>query len=78
MFCSFLALVPRYELQSRLAARGKAFEWADIVKDLERLQYVEVEQDGKRFRLRTELKGTAGRVFRAAGVAIPPTVQQLP
>lgn len=78
VFCSFLALLLRYELQTRLAARGKVLEWADVVDDLERLQYVEVEQDGKRFRLRTELQGSCGQVFRAVGVAIPPTVEQLP
>ena len=77
MFCSFLALLLRYELQARLAARSPAPEWADVLQDLGRLQYVEVEQGAKRFRLRTELQGTSGRVFRAVGVAIPPTVQQL-
>jgi Transposase DDE domain len=77
VFCSFLALLLRYELQARLAARGDVPEWADVVQDLERLQYVEVEQQGKRFRLRTQLQGTCGRVFRAVGAAIPPTVQQL-
>jgi transposase len=77
VFCSFLALLLRYELQTRLAAKGHAFEWANVLQDLERLHYVDVEQDGKRFRLRTELQGTCGRVFRAVGVAIPPTVQQL-
>jgi len=78
VFCSFLALLLRYELQTRLAAHGKVLEWADVVDDLERLQYVEVEQDGKRFRLRTQLQGSCGQVFRAVGVAIPPTVEQLP
>ena len=77
VFCSFLALLLRYELQARLAARGQVPEWADVLQDLERLQYVEVEQDGKRFRLRTQLQGTCGRVFRAVGVAVPPAVQQL-
>lgn len=77
VFCSFLALLLRYELQARLAAQGPVPEWADVLADLERLQYVEVEQDGKRFRLRTQLQGVCGRVFRAVGVAIPPTVQQL-
>ena len=77
VFCSFLALLLRYELQTRLAKRGKVLEWADVLQDLERLQYVEVEHDGKRFRLRTELQGSCGRVFRAVGVAIPPTVQQM-
>jgi hypothetical protein len=77
VFCSFLALLLRYELQARLAVRGEVPEWADVLQDLERLQYVEVEQGGQRFRLRTQLQGTCGRVFRAVGVAIPPAVQQL-
>jgi hypothetical protein len=77
VFCSFLARVLRHELQTRLAARGKVPEWANVIDDLERLQYVEVEQDGKRFRLRTQVQGSCGQVFRAAGVAIPPTVQQV-
>lgn len=77
VFCSFLALVLRQELQSRLEAQGERFEWADVIADLERLQRVEVEQAGKRFWLRTELKGTCGKVLQAVGVAVPPTVQQL-
>jgi hypothetical protein len=35
-----------------------------------------VEQDGKRFLLRSDVQGTCGKVFQAVGVAIPPTVQQ--
>ena len=77
VFCSFLALLLRQELQSRLRKRGEQFEWADVISDLERLQRVEVEQAGKRFWLRTELKGTCGKVLQAAGVAAPPTVRQL-
>jgi hypothetical protein len=77
VFCSFLALLLRHELQARLRAKGHALEWADVLQDLERLQYVDVEQGGKRFRVRTELVGTAGRVFQAVGVAVPPTVQKL-
>ncbi len=77
VFCSFLALALRYELQARLKAKGKTYEWADIIRDLERVQQVEVEHQDKRFRLRSELTGTAGKVFQAAGVAVPPTVQQV-
>jgi transposase len=77
VFCSFLALLLRHELQSRLQARGQKAEWAEVIQDLERVQYVEVEHSGKRFLLRSELQGTAGRVFQAVGVAAPPTVQQL-
>jgi transposase len=77
VFCSFLALMLRHELQARLEARGHQEEWAHVLQDLERVQYVDVEREGKRFRLRSELTGSAGRVFRAVGVAPPPTVQQL-
>lgn len=77
VFCSFLALVLRQELQARLEARGQDVEWADLIRDVEELQVVEVEQDGKRFLLRSETKGTCGKAFQAAGVALPPTVRQI-
>jgi transposase len=77
VFCSFLALVLRKELQDRLALEGDKFEWAEILRDLEALQYVEVEHQAKRFLLRTEAQGTCSAVFRAAGVAIPPTIQRI-
>ena len=77
VFCSFLALVLRKELDDRLAEQGHKLEWEDVIRDLVNLQYAEVEQDGKRFLLRSEAQGTCGRVFAAAGVALPPTVQQI-
>jgi hypothetical protein len=78
VFCSFLALVLRQELQARLEGRGHDLEWADVIGDLDRLPMVEVDQDGKRFLLRTAVQGTCGHVFQAVGVALPPTVQQAP
>jgi transposase len=77
VFCSFLALILRYELQARLRAKGRTFEWADVIRDLEQVQQVEVEHQGHRFLLRSQMMGTAGRVFQAAGVAVPSTVQQV-
>ena len=77
VFCSFLALVLRKELHDRLALAGDKFEWAEILRDLEALQYVEVEHQAKHFRLRSEAQGTCSAVFRAAGVAIPPTIQRI-
>jgi len=77
VFCSFLALVLRKELHDRLALAGDTFEWAEILRDLEALQYVEVKHQGKRFLLRSEAQGSCGAVFRAAGVAIPPTIQRI-
>jgi len=38
VFCSFLALVLRKELNRRLEAAGLNFEWADIKQDLKALQ----------------------------------------
>ena len=78
VFCSFLASVLRQALQSRLEERGHEFEWADVIQDLDQLQVVEVELEGKRFLLRSEAKRTCGAVFQAVGVALPPTVRQVP
>jgi transposase len=75
VFCSFLALLLRKELEDRLAAAGHAFEWADIVQDLERLSETEIEQDGKRYILRNAAPGCAGTVLRTLGVALPPLVR---
>jgi Transposase DDE domain len=77
VFCSFLALVLRQELQTRLEKRGHKIEWADVIKDLGQLHTTEVQQDGKRFLLRDDVKGTCGTVFQAAGVALPPTVRRV-
>jgi hypothetical protein len=60
-----------------LEERGHEFEWADVIGDLDRLQVADVEQDGKRFLLRSEVQGRCGQVFQAMGVAVPPTVQQV-
>jgi transposase len=77
VFCSFLALVLRKELQDRLEASGHHFEWAEVLADLEALQYARVEYQGKQFLLRSEAEGTCGHAFRATGVALPSTVQQI-
>ena len=76
VFCTFLALVLRKELQDRLERRGWTPEWADVVRDLDQLQDVEIHIEGKAYLLRTEAKGTTGKVFQACGVALPPTLRQ--
>jgi hypothetical protein len=79
VFCSFLALKLRMALQKRLVAKGHLMvEWASVVRDLDRLEEVEVLQGEKRFLLRTETAGVCGKVFQAVGVALPPTVRHLP
>ena len=77
VFCSFLALLLRKELQDRLEARGEKLEWAALLSDLAALQYTEVNSQGKRFLLRSDLEATCAAVFQAVGVAIPPSVQRI-
>ena len=77
VFCSFLALVLRKELQKRLEEHGCCFEWSEIEQDLNALQEVTLEDRGKSLAVRTECLGTCGKVFQAVGVAIPPAIRDL-
>jgi transposase len=75
VFCSFLALLLRKELIDRLAAAGRRFEWADIIRDLDQIVQTDIDQAGKRLRLRAAAPGCAGALFQAIGVALPPMIQ---
>jgi transposase len=75
VFCSFLALVLRKELQDRLAAAGERYEWLELLDDLASLESTEVSYKEKRFLLRSDVRGSCSAAFRAAGVAIPPTIR---
>lgn len=81
VWCSFLALLLRKELQSRLACHGKegkeSAEWADLIRDLDLLGETDVAVGGKTYRLRTAAKGTVAGIFAACGVALPPTIRQI-
>jgi transposase len=77
VFCSFLALVLRKELDRRLEKAGHCFEWADIKQDLKALQEITIEDRGKTLAIRSECLGTCGKVFQAVGVAIPSTIREV-
>jgi len=77
VFCSFLALVVKKELDRRLEMGGHCFEWATIQQDLKALQQVVIEEQGTTLAIRTDCLGTCGKVFQAVGVAIPPTIREL-
>jgi transposase len=77
VFCSFLALALRKELDRRLEAAGNSFEWSDIKQDLKALQETILEENGKRLAVRSRCLGTCGKVFQSVGVAIPPTIREL-
>jgi Transposase DDE domain len=75
--CSFLALVLKKELEDRIADLGKPGSWPEILADLDSLTETEVEQDNKRFLLRSAPRPAASLALRAVGVALPPTVRQV-
>ena len=77
VFCSFLALVLRKDLDRSLAESKNQFEWNEIKQDLKALKRVEIEEDGQRFAIRSECKGVCGKIFQSVGVALPPTIKAL-
>lgn len=77
VFCSFLALVLKKELDRRLDQAGHCFEWAEIKQDLKSLQEIVIEEQGRSLVVRTECKGVCGKVFQSVGVAIPPTIREM-
>ena len=76
VFCSFLALVLRKELDACCRKAGFRPEWGDVLRDLDRLQEVEIARDGRRMTLRTPAAGVVGPLFKAAGVALPPNIRE--
>jgi len=75
VFCSFLALLLRRELEDRLERREWKLEWAEILRDLDNLMEMEVSIGGKGYVFRGQTPGVAGKVFQACGVAIPPALR---
>ena len=76
VFCSFLALMLRKELTDLCQRHGLTIEWADLLRDLDRLQEATIEKDGKRITTRTTVAGQIGSVFQAAGIALPPNLHE--
>ena len=78
VFASFLGLVMLKELLARLKEKGRhEVEWGRLKEDLLRVQETELDLEGKRFRIRGELPGDAGKALQAVGVAVPPAVSAL-
>ena len=78
MFCSFLALLLAKELEDRLRRHGIAAEWGDILRDLDRLQEIELAQDGKRFLLRTRPPASLVSSFRRLASPCRPIFRNSP
>ena len=67
------------ELEDRLAAAGNGARasWPAVIADLELLTETEIEEDGKRFLLRSARRLGASLALSALGVALPPTLRQI-
>ncbi len=76
VFCSFLALLLRKELENRLEQRGFSVEWADVIRDLDNLIEMEIMVSDKCYTVRSDTAGTVGKVFSACGVALPPMLSR--
>ena len=77
VFCSFLALLLKTELEQRMKFADLKREWAQVIRGLEALQQVEATFQDKRFVLRSQLTSEASAALRATGVAAPPTLREL-
>jgi len=77
VFCSFLALALRKELDRRLLKAGHHFEWAEIKQDLKALQRVTIQEGGRSLSIRSQSQGVCGKIFQAVGVSMPPTIQDV-
>jgi hypothetical protein len=77
VFCSFLALSLKVELERRLREEDVTWEWADILRGLNQLREVKAMLHGKCYVLRSVLTGQAHIAIKAARVAIPPTLREL-
>jgi transposase len=75
VFCSFLALILRKELDERCCKAGLRPEWGDVLRDLDRLQDVAITKDGRHITLRTPATGLIGPLFKAARIALPPNIR---
>ena len=64
VFCSFLALVLKWELEKRMEEKRLDWEWADVIRGLDNLQEVEAEFQGHRFVFRSQITGDASEALR--------------
>ena len=75
VFCSFLALVVRKELQDRIEAKSWQLEWCDIIHDLDNLLEIEIRVENKGYIVPSETKSATGKTAQAVGVVLPPVLR---
>ena len=78
VFCSFLALVLRKDLEDRCQRAGLSLAWCDVPRALDRMQRATIEQAGKQWIVRMGGDGLAAALLKVAAIAPPPRVQARP
>ena len=74
---SFLALRLQMHLERALDEKGIRLPWREVIDELKEVRSVHLTLEGRRYRVRTDIKGTALLAFQAAGVKVPPRVTSL-
>jgi len=77
----FLGMVLATALRRALDELGedaKGVEWHRLMRDLRRIQAIDMTLGDRRYLVRSELEGKAWLAFRAAGIKPPPRVTPLP
>lgn len=77
VFCSFLALLLKKELQTKMEEKGWTAEWSRLMDDLNELQELTLDVDGKQYQLRTTPVGSAGKAVQAVGTSLGRTFQHV-
>jgi transposase len=75
VFCSFLALLLQKELFESGAKTAMTAEWANLLRDLDRLQEATIESGGKTWTVRTEATGAIPALMKIAGITLPARVR---
>ena len=79
--CPFWArictLLLRKELDRRLDLAGYNYEWFSIKQDLKALEEFILKENGQSISVRSEYQGVCANIFKAVGIAIPPTIRML-
>jgi hypothetical protein len=78
IFVCFLALYLAALLRRKLAADELDVQWDEVIRDLSSMRAVTVELGGEHYRMRTPLRGAAGRIFAAVGLKPPPLAEPIP
>lgn len=77
IFICFLALYVTGYLRQKLRAKGLEIPWDELVLDLSQLRAIVLRLSGRRYLMRSPLKGCTGRVLQALGIRPPALAEPL-